>query len=859
MNLLVNIKFPFNYTVGICNNGEINLCDGKSIIVSGGVTYLPNYLIETSTIHHSVNLFKGGELEECSDYVIDLVDNNLLSTLELAGYGINSGEVQVYLLDDLGTKTKLWFGYVISSELANNTLSIKCENLTKALKTLEVPVILGENRNVKLERDTSISNQSFQFVTNYTTRNKSFHPIILEAVSPKYGGSTSVYGVLRSHHATDTIIKVKYFESVFPWASGADYQAKSANYHLKLKWLTGSNSGKGILIKYVKEVVVGDHFEAWLYLQDDLQDTDIRAFDRLEVSECASYFLLPEGVDMPSNVSIVDSDTEFLFSVQNYQVTTINGKRYLLVYPSDNLYSEIPIQSSTLSSDSTISQYNAYIRPNVSLALDNDYSTTNMCGFVVASNSNHPDYIEWIIELKPDLSKYADRQLYFGMIMIAGDYYTWTKYYMQYKLKSGECYPVNSAGTDFDYSDSNSFFTNLDHDQVDIRSVPPTAIPKTNYTQNYIFNQSQMVTLLPCAVNKDIDCIRLYVHKQRTRTDVSGFGLWQLPKLGIFAKSDIGEMLDAVYIDFIGNASDNSVCGMDDRIAKEILTAKLGQVVDAGFVTSSPTDNYQHFSAKAGTTAEDALSTLAKESLSVIGSKEDKEIYRKPLVITQDDTLVDLVIPSTEIITVEPLKDIALTDFINLPKITFKDPAGNTEYFEVIHLESDFPAKEDFVNGVSSYTQFFRFSDKFISKNSSSASKVNCDNFLYWLLSGVYALCKTSYQKNAVLRSGEITFETIYLEELYDDVFMGYSQFMDIIKLNTQRRKSVSITLPLDYGTKTPLKLGQRIKLFHPSLMQNVSLYGFLQAYEVSVVNAKTTITVLVDSYKLGDGTIDFF
>ena len=197
MNTLIELKFPYSFSAGIMENGIIRVCDGRLFKEVDGKIYRPGYLKETSTIRHEANLLKGGDLEAISDYVVDIVDDNLLSTLEMAGYSLNSGEVQVYLLDDTGTKTPIWFGYITGTELAKNTLSIKCENLTKALKTLEKPVILGDCKNVKLERDTTLSNKAYRFLTNKATNYTSKHPIIVQVDSPKYSGATISYGVNR--------------------------------------------------------------------------------------------------------------------------------------------------------------------------------------------------------------------------------------------------------------------------------------------------------------------------------------------------------------------------------------------------------------------------------------------------------------------------------------------------------------------------------------------------------------------------------------------------------------------------------------------------------------------------------------
>lgn len=878
MRVLIEVALPYIINVGICENGSIKLVDGKTDLTLGYInTYHANYLKEFSTITQSANLEHGGVLSDYEDFSFTIVDDNLLSAVELSGNSLNSGVVKVVVMEGEASYT-VWYGYVKDTELKDNLLTFNCENLSKALKVLDTPVSYGNLQKLKIERDKTIQARVLKFHVAPVFTDPgiwSEHPTIAEVGSPlfTFTGSVSAYGLTKTK-STSSYIIVKSINDPFysiPSTTEVDPTENLRYYFdipLKVSYLTGGNSGKTYRVKYLTQYYLGGFWYNKIYLKDDFDSTDFKAFDRISISDNAVYFPISSSLSEIQNVYANIDGVFYGLSSTTYNRQTINDIEYLVLYPTDKVYREIPI-------DTVISSY-VYEPGNgtesgttitatsgaVIDILDNDFSNP------FSYYHNAPDNITAVISrytIKADLSKANDKAIHLGlninfnhMTHGAGDYGLQT--YYQVTLKDGnQLVPYNAWG--------NNVETIASGPQVvcKVQSAPygdivgPNTVNDASYPPgNLAFDKAQFDKYkldIDSEIYKDVDSITLQTRMYAGDGNGNPSRTHTFYKLGLYVEESV-DTIDEVYIDttgILGFDDPHPVISANDHIAYEMLL-RMNQNPDASFKFSdSSVVNYNHISAPSKSKSSDIIDTLCREGLFVTGTI-DSNIYSKPLITTTEDSKVDLSINSSYIVGIkEPLKDVDLESFYNLIKLEFKDSSGESESVEITSLTNTFPTLASIQANENNYTSVFEFSAEFLSK---LKAKSSLDNAYNWLKS-FWDICKESYNKNKIENQGTITFETIYLEDVLApataNVHNAQNRILNLVRMNSQRRKKLVVDIPWYMGVYFPIKLGSRIKFFHPDIMQNNTLYGFVERVSINLFDAITTVSLIVDSYKEGN------
>lgn len=845
MDILISINLGNSFSAGVCSNGVINLCDGKTDLIVSGSYYFGNKLLSLSTFVHSVNLLHGGNLEDYEEFSFEMLDNGLSYALESADKSFNTGSVQVLSnFSNPSVYSPIWSGYVKGTELGENKLTVKCENLSKALKVLDKPMIYGNTNKLMLQRDTTIKNLVLTFETapNFT----STHPIIKAIKSPQISSSDTYKGVSRSNSSSYFLtIQYRTFVDIVNLRGG------------RIKFLGGANSGNVQKIKSVSydvQSLASNLYITTLELYEDFSSVDIAAFDRIEIGEGGSYFLIDSNIHELENVYVKVNGMFYPVLTGFYDYKIVNGKRYLVVYPSFQIYNEIPITAS-LSSDSSLKQINQNSM-DINLALDNNYDT--FCTVGVNYSSVHTNYTDLYITIIPkNISSYIGKDVYFGACYSKATYLTNTDLYLHTYLKSGEVSPSDNTGIAPEYK--YPFF-----------SIPNSEPTKTLYSTPRLLGESYALPFVPSEMVKidceeafsDLEKIVITSRTTRTQADVTDFMFSIIKKIGLFTRDNIEDVLEEVYIDTDGVCNymipslffGPSSIGSNDEIAQRYLTS-ISATPSSNFHYSTSATNYNHFSSIAGTQSSDALQTLSNEGLFVIASDSSNTIYSKELKPYTVEASVDFTLSASDIIDVEALREVEVSDIINFPTITFIDSAGESESLQVISLDFDFPTYILSAGpSPSLYSNIFKFSDNFYSKFISKSTPL----LAHFVLVNLYSSCQTSYKKNGISQQGEIEFKTVYLEDVLPNNDATV-KIQNIVQLNSQRRRIITTTLPLSFALSTSLLLGSRVKIYHPKIMENASLYGFLTRVETDIFEAKVYLTLLIDTFRNGNGDVDFF
>lgn len=894
MNILIELNLNNSFSLAACVSGNINLCDGAGNLTISGTSYLAGYLQELSPFAHSVNLLHGGNLEDYESFSFAFTDAGLTYELEKNDYSMNQGTVAVFTWDGT-TKIPQWKGYVTGTELGENKITVRCENLSKGLKTLSQPVIYGKSNHLKLVKDSTIISKVFTF--HRAAGVWSTHPNLIDIGSPQVAPSDSNtyrkgmkrYLTTATTEGLDTYITIEHTNDAFSNFIDANGVPLIS---LKAKWETGVNKGQSYKIGKIITNTDTVHWVTKLFLTTDFGDIDIARVDCLTVYENASFFEIPEGIDV-SDVSILSDDDYYPLDTSTYSLVSLNGKKYLKVYTNADIYREVPITQVSLFSNTTIGNSTCAAYNDINRALDPDLD--QYCEFISNPTSSKQDS-EVVIRLFPDLSKFTSRDIYFGaqaMIELNTAYIN-CRWSSTIKYNNGLLSPCNDDG-------SKSYNEFIKNDLFDFAPIGDMVSPKTisvlgmgpysggNYYP-FSFHKSKLHKLpVEPAAYPDVKSIEISIRRQ----DISSGGIYglnygylRLFKIGIYVTESIGDDLDEIYINTNGKCNylipsfnfGAWPIGSNDAIAKDILST-LGQPSTSDF-KFNPVDyvlsggsyvvsgaNHNHYYADSGTKSSDALETLAKEGLFVIAAQEDGTIYSRPLTMHQDDLKVNWSIPADDIISIEPLTDVEVSDIINLPTINFTDSAGNTESIEVISVEtSAFPSLAAVNENERSYSSVFKFSDNFLSVLKSGSNSSTPIDHAYNFLSVMWAYCWNSYKKNGITNSGTIDISTYYLSEILKTPFgitddCAQMMFFNLVKMNAMRRKQLKFTLPLDYSISKKIRIGDRIKVYHPNIMQNSSLYGFVSTVETELLNDgnQISVTLLCDSYRLGNGQSDFF
>jgi len=883
MRVLIEVALPYVINVGVCENGSIKLVDGKTDLEISYQVYHANYLKEFSTITQSANLEHGGVLADYEDFSFTIVDDNLLSAVELSGNSLNSGKVKVIVREDTSSYT-VWYGYVKDTELKDNLLTFNCENLSKALKVLDNPVSYGNLQKLKLERDKTIQSKTLNFHVAPVFTDPgiwSIHPTIAEVGSPLFThtGTINVYGVNKTKSA-DTFIIVKSINDPFyylPSTTQPDANETTRYYFnipLKVSYLSGGNSGNIYRVKYLTQYYLGGFWYNKIYLNGDFDSTDFKAFDRISISENAVYFQISNTLSPISDVYAKIDDVFYELSSTSYSRKTINDLEYLVLYPTDKVYREIPIDtviSSYVYEPGNGTESGTTITANSGAVidiLDNDFSNP------FSYYHDAPDNITSVISrytIKADLTKANDKAIHLGlninfnhMTHGAGDYGFQTHY--QVTLKDGnKLEPNNAWGLAIETIASGPQVVCKVQTAPYGDIVGPNTINDANYPPgNLAFDKAQFDKYkldIASEIYGDVDSITLQTRMYAGDGSGNPSRNHAFYKLGLYVEESV-ESLDEVYIDTSGTLGFEPpypVLSANDHIAYEILY-RMNQNPDPSFKFSDTSVvNYNHLAAPSKSKSSDLLDVLSREGLFVTGSI-DKNIYSKPLITTTDDAKVDLSINSSYIIGIkEPLKDVDLESFYNLVKLEFKDSAGESESVEIISLTNVFPSLAAIQSSENAYSSVFEFSSNFLAKFKKNATLEASYN---WLKS-FWDICKSSYVKNAIENQGTIAFETIYLEDVLKPATVNdnnaQNRILNLVRMNSQRRKKLVVDIPWYMGVYFPIKLGSRIKFFHPDIMQNNTLYGFVERVAINLFDAVTTVSLIVDSFKDGNGNPEFF
>lgn len=895
MNILIELNLNNSFSLASCVSGNINLCDGSGNLIVSGTSYLSGYLQEISPFAHSVNLLHGGNLEDYETFSFAFTDNGLTYELEKNDFSMNQGVVSLFTWDGT-TKMPQWKGYVTGTELGENKVVINCENLSKGLKTLQNPLVYGKSNRLKLVKDTTINNKVFTF--NRAAGVWSTHPNLIDIGSPQvppansnaYHKGMKRYLTTVTNEGLDTYITIEHTNDAFSQFIDANGVPLIS---IKAKWETGVNKGQSYKIGKIITNTDTVHWVTKLFLTTDFGDIDIERVDCLTVYENASFFEIPQGIEV-SDVSIFSDDDYYSLDATTYSVITLNQKKYLKVFTNADIYREVPLTQAVLLSNTTISNSTCAAYNDINRAIDSDLD--KYCEFVSNPTSNKQDS-EVVIRLYPNLNEFQSRSIYFGAQahVELNTAYINCRWSSTIKYNNAILSPCNDDG-------SKSYNEFLKNDLFDFAPIGDMVSPKTtsvlgmgpysggNYYP-FSFHKSKLHKLpVEPEAYQDVSYIEISIRRQ----DISSgaiyglnYGYIRLYKVGIYVTESIGDDLDTVYINTDGKCNylipalefGAWPIGSNDAIAKDVLTT-IGQqttsdfkynysdfvMTSAGSYVVSGVD-YNHFYANSGSKSSDVLETLAKEGLFVIASQEDGTIYSRPLSMHQDDSKVNLSIPADDILDIEPLVDVGISDIINLPTFNFTDSAGNTESVEVLSLElSAFPSLATINDNERNYNSVFRFSDNFLSilKSGSNSTEPICH--AYNFLSVMWAYCWNSYKKNGISNSGSIEVSTYYLSELLNTVHgitddCAQIMFFNLVKMNAMRRKILKFKLPLDYTISKKIRIGDRIKVYHPNIMQNSSIYGFVSTVETELLQNgnQITITLICDSYKLGSGRTDFF
>jgi hypothetical protein len=859
MNYLITVTVPYVTTLGplVTSSGKsyLRLCDGITDITLSGSTYHANLLGDINQYEHKVNLFKGGNLEEVANFSFDMVDNNLLETLEIAGNSLNGGTCQYSrLLDDGTTVEPLWFGYVDTCEIKDNILSVNCVTVDYAMSNFKNPKAWGYNSKIPLEIDSSLSSQHLEFTLSNGALSE--HPRLVQTYSTNNPTDVNK-GVTRTHIASGNCsIVIAHCNDLFQNngasstngtlvtpITGSPYYCNGQN--LILKFLTGAsgNTSSSYRIASITRILDGAEFKTKLNFKEAVfADIDIKAFDRVYIYQGISYYLL--GPDLTQStitgVSVKDSDEFYSINQGSYQIVTIGSKQYIAVYDNSNVYSEVPVNldlsyhqwstdggynSTTINPIKyTITGTDYYTSIDAALTLDSDMSSfigiDNRTGYSNAG-VDYTIYNDLYFKMVPDLSNYSGKTLYFGaLIDRPSQDRDSIQYIINTYLDSGEVYPCKTDGTADLSSPFKSYAASLhsilagflNSAPMGDNSSPVNSVGTYTPTPNTVITNSTLsggsayfeaisnptlfwsfdnTKLFQIPVNesvyKDIDYFMFTLRATCSNSSGGGAGvpidnaMTFVYRVGIWAQVTI-DSVDTIYLDTTGKTGST---GKPDTTAKDIITT-MGDTVTGTFdslltsYTYPDSSTSNHYNAEAKSNTSKALEELSIENQIVIGQQEDGKWYTQLLSQSIPDASIPYSIPSNQIFDIkEPLKDIDITNVVNLPKFTFKDLDGSNQTLEVIDLDQTLPTLATFLANQTTINANFELSEDFISKAIAYSDLTTLYNLL---LSPIWNICKASYVKNGITQSGNIDIKTTYLEYVLRTVTGSptYQMVMDL-------------------------------------------------------------------------------
>ena len=502
------------------------------------------------------------------------------------------------------------------------------------------------------------------------------------------------------------------------------------------------------------------------------------------------------------------------------------------------------------------------------------------------------------IYMKPDLSNFKS-DLFFGMMADIPNPNESLSIGLNVILKNQESYPADSNGVIL----FSPYYTNTASPICNPQCVPINNASYPNNTGDslgYPFDStgySFYVDNTPCLKNltkstycgywrnnnapfnetlleqgkidvdsdvfEDIEYVRLTIKK-------SGGRLWPTAifKVGIWAKETISD-IDALYID-----AENTTSTKPDTFCKSIIIDQgadytgdfdsifqdeLLAIYDANG-NKLPQKSPYHYSAESKSNSQELIASVAEENCFIVAQNKVGKFYTSPIkagLITYDIEL-----SASDILSIsDNLKDIDISNVINLPKFTFTDLNGETQTVELIDLTQTFPTQDAFDADNTVLNSIFEFSDNFISR---AILYAGADELYLWL-KDVFNTCLTSYNKNKVTNSGNIDIKTVYLEYVLAPAGVSgcdptgrliSTRLTNLLQLISARRKTLTLVLSRKYET---LPLGRRLKVTDPRIMSGFHLLGYVTNVETDIIAGTSKVTLLVDAYAQGDGTIYFF
>lgn len=492
MNILITVTVPFVTTLGpfVSSSGSsyLRLCDGPTDLVLGGNTYRANLLQNISEYQHSVNLFKGGNLEQVANFAFKMEDNNLAESLEIAGNSLNGGTVQLSrLLDDGTTVEPLWFGYVNTTEIKDNLLSVNCVTVRYAMSNFKTPQAWGFNSKIPLQIDPSMSGQEISFLSKNGDISQS--PRIIATYSTQNPGTagtiTKNYGVLQNKSSTPNVsILIGHYNDIFEdlgatsgtlikAINGSTYYYDCPN--ILVNWLTGDSANTGIsyriqsIVRVVDPSSGGEYQTLLIFKDTSFGSIDIRAFDRISIKKGISFYLIdPSFASKMNGVYFKDNNEYYGLNEHSWSIETIGGKSYLAVFSSSNVYSEVPITLSvsaetqleqnnlgvpvytlTKGTPSTINYGSGTTDLDTDPITDNDLTTFFTCINNMSLNCTTNTvwaYSNLAIDMVPDLTNYSGKDLYFGALVDRPTQLANLKHSFNTYLNSGDVFPCEADG-----------------------------------------------------------------------------------------------------------------------------------------------------------------------------------------------------------------------------------------------------------------------------------------------------------------------------------------------------------------------------------------------------------------------------
>ena len=548
----------------------------------------------------------------------------------------------------------------------------------------------------------------------------------------------------------------------------------------------------------------------------------------------------------------------------------------------------------------TVSGTDYYTSIDPALALDNDLSTYIAPDTHTRYSANtfayHMDG-KLTLSLKPVLTNISKQDLYLGALIdapLSNNINVDVSSYIT--LISGEVYPCSNAGTPSApaFMQATCGQDGL-HDVFApfyINSVPmgeicsptntvgtytPTPLTvasnyrsgfTTQYTSisnpagffSFDANKMHKIDAAP-EVYPEIDTISLCLNNwcragDWTESPFSNLSTF-IFKVGIWAKINV-DSVETLYVDTTGVTDVDTTNFTPDSYIKKVVTDSGNSVATGYGLTGSDIPMNNYYTAYMGDGIADTIVNIANPANLVVGQDADGNFYCNPVsMLKQDNSYSALTlfvpnhpnhivpIPTEQILGIpEGLKDLDITEIINLPKIILNDKLGNQQYFELYNLAGTFPTLEQITADPTLLNAFYNFSPDFWSKFPNGAVETPYYTGIYvYLLQPIYLICLDSFKKNNIATKGDITLPTFYMEYLPNTITLQ-AQLVNYVYSYAKRRKTLTVTVGFDWRHT---QLGTEVSINDPRLYAQSTVYGYVTGVKVYPYDAKVDLTLLCD------------